>query len=462
MKHLLLAFFLIGLLVSCKKEFHPGLPSPGYWEKVTAGLKDSLSEIDFTRLDFARALLCKSNERQLYFLRVPFKHQNRSEDFLIVKTHSSGAIESGRIVHLKREGGGAAHPAFSTFTGSITIHSLRRQPILTSSIRNGYITALHPKLFSRAMVLPDEDVLPEVVVVAYINQYDAFSYSTWLLLNNLFDYSAVVNESAYSSGLYGWIDEGGGDGGYPSGNGGASSGSSPTPVPVEDLMEFEAESIYQAASKDVWKLFNCFNTVPSAGATYSIKLCVDIPSNNNPDASSTNSGTSAGHTFLSITKANGPSKVTQSFGFYPESAPSFLNPFGSLKSTIRDNGSSEYNAALEMTLSEGQFNLIKNNAINWSTLSYNLASYNCTNYALDIFNSVRSTPISIRPYEIILPDDPDTYAPQEPITITIDKSPQMLFRKLQEMKKNNAPEAAAITIDPSHASLSPVSYGECY
>src|SRR5690349_7405303 len=44
----------------------------------------------------------------------------------------------------------------------------------------------------------------------------------------------------------------------------------------------EEELTITPPSLDLKKAFNCFNQVPSGGAKYSIKLCVDVPDNNKP------------------------------------------------------------------------------------------------------------------------------------------------------------------------------------
>jgi hypothetical protein len=266
------------------------------------------------------------------------------------------------------------------------------------------------------------------------------------------------------SGYYSSLDgTGGGGGGYGGGYGGSGDGSLDYDVPVivDDLVKIEAEYIYNLPGVDLSKMFKCFDNVPSIGATYSIRLCSDIPSNSNPNASANFSAASGGHTFLTITKTNGSTSVTQSFGFYPSSQPSWIDPFSPVTSTLKDNGAQEINASLEMNLTETQFNTVKQNAISWSTRNYELTDYNCSNYAVDIFNSVRTTPIIIPGYQIVLPGNTNPWAPNNPITVTINKSPQMLFSKLQEMKNNNDPESSKIVIDQSHNYTAPISKGEC-
>lgn len=86
---------------------------------------------------------------------------------------------------------------------------------------------------------------------------------------------------------------------------------------------------------DLQKYFNCFDRIPDNGATYSIKLCADLPDNSNPDIVVV--GVTPGHAFLTITKTNGSQSVTQSFGFYPQSGP--LSIFaGAVGSKIVDDG----------------------------------------------------------------------------------------------------------------------------
>ena len=144
--------------------------------------------------------------------------------------------------------------------------------------------------------------------------------------------------------------------------------------------------------------------------------------------------------------------------------PSFLDPFGSIASTLKDNGVQEINASIEMNIDENQFNKVKQNAIAFSSRKYELADYNCTDYALDIFNSVRTNPIKVPPYKVILPGSTGamTFNPAaDPLAVFIEKSPQMLFSTLRQMKNSYHAEATRILIDQSHNYRSPVSKGEC-
>jgi len=463
MRHLTLITLTLLLIASCKKEINNNKPDlSGYVQNVKAALKDSLTSNDYAALDFNRAVLSKVDSVQLYLLRIPLKGKEIKNDFVIVKTKVDGKVERGKIVHMEGADTAFGNIGIKSFYGSITISSLKRDIQMQSAINNGYILAFHPQMNLRTTleapvypVYPGATVLPEVIVYSYINTSSGISGSDWWLLQSLFyDYSFGGGTSGYYSSLDGTSGGGGGGGGggYGDGYGGSGNG---------DMEEIEAEYIYNLPGVDLSKMFKCFDNVPSIGATYSIRLCSDIPSNSNPNASANFSAASGGHTFLTITKTNGSTSVTQSFGFYPSSQPSWIDPFSPVTSTLKDNGAQEINASLEMNLTETQFNTVKQNAISWSTRNYELTDYNCSNYAVDIFNSVRTTPIIIPGYQIVLPGNTNPWAPNNPVTVTINKSPQMLFSKLQEMKNNNDPESSKIVIDQSHNYTAPISKGEC-
>ena len=448
------------LIVSCKKEINSKNNFSGYIENVKTALKDSLSASDYATLDFSKPVLSKVDSVQLYLLRIPLKGKNIKNDFVLVKTNAGGKVERGKIIHLD----GAEKQG--RVDGDITISSLNRSTQLNSTINNGYISALHPQTNLRTSSLEpaysSATTLPEVIVYCYLDSYGGLSFSDWYLLESFFyDYGGGGSyEGSYSEDYYGPLD-GSGGGGSLGGGGYSGDGSTGGSILLDPVIEIEEEYIYTLPGIDLNKIFKCFDGVPSAGAYYTIKLCSDIPSNNNPGGSANFSAASGGHTFLTITKTNGSSGVTQSFGFYPSSTPSAWDPFAPVTSEIKDNGLQEINAGIEMDITENQFNAIKQNAITWTSKNYQLADYNCSNYAIDIFNSVRTIPLIIPGYQIILPGSTNPWAPGSQVTVTIDKSPQMLFLKLQEMKNRNDPEAANIRIDLSHNYKAPVSKGEC-
>jgi len=466
MKKLIYSMLSLVLLFSCRKEASQLTQENPLIAKSKAYLKDNLSPTDFQQLDFSKAIT-SNYDSGVSTVRVVFKGKRFSENFVALKLQN-GVIEAGKIIELSQSSvaNRAIIPTKQSFNGHITIQSLNRKANFQSAIKDGFVTVWHTKSVTeqqKAAVVPDPyQTLPEVVVVGYIpSGGGGVSWSTWMSILSLFDGGS--GGGYWGSNYYDSLDpfSGGSGGGGGGGGGGIGGGSGGGGIVVSEPIEFETEYTDGLPGVSLTKMFKCFDNVPSAGATYKIKLCSDVPSNSNPGASANFSSASGGHTFLTLTKTNGTSNITQSFGFYPQQTPSIWNPFGAIESEIKDNGVQEINASIDMSISESQFATIKQNSVNWSSRNYELADYNCSDYAVNIFNSVRSTPLIIPGYQIILPGNTNPWAPTDPITITINKSPQMLFRKLEEMKNANGSEAANIRIDQSHNYRAPVSKGEC-
>jgi|GEM_PF-767196 len=482
MKQLASATFFILLFYSCKKDAGKNLATSIYLSSVLSHLRDSLSRDEFNRLDTNKALLTEPGKAKYYTLRLPFTGKPIAEDFMLLRTDGSGNILQGQIVHLE-----SVIVSQGSFSGKIQLSALSGRVLLRSTISNGYIDAFHPSSHSGNQIkeidsktvtvlpAPDADWLPEVVVIGYGS---GSAPSSYISLDGLLGPSGA-----------GILAGGGGDagsGGEASGGGGGNSGgatgnSTPPPYspvdPSADLVRFsqeaglgvapalglEQEYVYSIPTIDIRKFFNCFDLVPSEGATYSIQLCVDLPINSTPNASMNFSGgVNAGHTFLIVTKSGGGINVTQCFGFYPQTAPSIWNPFLAIPSVMKDNGDKEINASLMMSIDSKQFDAIKTSAINLSTTPYTLDKSNCTDYALGVFNSVRSTPLTMQPY--VLRQSGIAMAngmSSSPITVTINNSPQNLYATLSVMKANGNTEESNIQLDLSHNLRSPISHGSC-
>ena len=197
-------------------------------------------------------------------------------------------------------------------------------------------------------------------------------------------------------------------------------------------------------SIDLQKFFNCFNNVPDNGATYTIKLCADLPVDGNPWP--VVNVLTPGHAFLTVTKTNGSQSVTQSFGFYPISGiRSIFN--SSCPSKFIDDGDHEFEASISMALSQSQFNTFKSVALNYTNnTDYDIDDFNCADFALNCFNSNRSGSDFL--------EIPDTYR----TIVNYGTTPNGIYEKLKDMKDNNHPEAANIFVGKTNA---PTSHGEC-
>jgi hypothetical protein len=201
---------------------------------------------------------------------------------------------------------------------------------------------------------------------------------------------------------------------------------------------------------DLARYFKCFTYIPDQGATYSVTVCADLPVDNNSGALLT-TNLHPGHAFLILTKTNGIFSLSQSFGFYPQnSLSSAFKAFVSSK--IGDDGvaSHEYDASIAMpSISKLDFQTVENMAVNLAnSQQYSLYNYNCTNYALQVYNSIRvNNPITVS-------DWIGSYT-----GINFGSTPNGLYETLVSMKtlfpNANNPN---ITVGPKYA---PASAGAC-
>jgi hypothetical protein len=465
---------------ACRKDGSPRDAASGnYLSYVMDQLTDSLSPGDRASLD-DHAVYKSDLGGGVSLLRIPIKGKAITGDFLLVSTDRTGRVLTGSLVHLERAGPAAPAP----FAGSVRLSTLGGRTFLESAINNGYIAAFHPGQSAtvkdlsvgETSLLDPYKPLPECIVVGYPNNNGYIDVSGYFidLAQMLPPRTSGVPGGGAPGGNGGNGGIGGGlGGGIGSGNSGAAGGVGNTggfiPLSVPDtggavpimvsIPPTGIEPDYSGGIPpvNVPRVFNCFDQVPSAGATYSVTICTDVPVNSDPLVIVNSGGSTFGHSFLVATKSNGTVSVTQSFGFYPAQNPSVWSPTDPVPSAVKDNGGQEVNGSLTMTVSADQFANFKATAIVNSTNAYLLTDYNCTDFALQCFNSMRSTPLTLVPITITLPATPSTPAPP----ITINNSPQMLYALMAAMKLNNAPEAGNISLDLTGNTKAPASHGEC-
>lgn len=246
-------------------------------------------------------------------------------------------------------------------------------------------------------------------------EYDTYWIECW----------RIFNETSCTAT---WIGEGSNT--YCSSGGGNEV---PIVINAEDPGEYYELTVI-ADSIRLAERFNCFNSVPTnSSTTYSIKICADIPVNSNPKAL-LDGNRSPGHTFLELTKTNGTTSVTQTIGFYPESATKAAFQVD-VNSMIVDNGVHPYDASLFMTVSAGQFERALVTAKNKSANDYNMTGYNCTAFALDVFNSAREPN-----NQLFVPNS----VPQNTIFSTYGKTPNGLYNKIKGMVSDGFSGASGI------------------
>lgn len=143
---------------------------------------------------------------------------------------------------------------------------------------------------------------------------------------------------------------------------------------------------------------NCFGTPDLNGdfidysqagnSSFELTLFADQPNPGNRDPFSGNpiSGIDLGHTFLSLSTNFGGTQKTGTFGFYPSSEVNLNNT--AVPMAIYDDGAHEYSVSVTIQLTCEEFNQVLNNSINATSNIYDLNDYNCTDYGIEIANSV--------------------------------------------------------------------------
>lgn len=395
-------------------------------EKAALILHDSLSAQEFNSLDFSKYSIYKDEKSNPNMITIPIKNKNINRFIILgfkdgkiignwvetdqsqvelinsiasgtIKTQSfdknissSVSFRENRVVQITRNENGNVKAANIRYTKY-------GKPIISSE---------GTQLLARPEADPDGYVwLPEVVVVGYKNNYTSFNfYSLFWAYNQAPSYIySYTTQNPYSGG----------------GGGGTNV----------DIPPYTIES---DQAIDLTKLLNCFNSVNSSGASYEIKLCTDLPVNYQPTALTTLLFT-PGHAFITLTKTNGNQSVSQSFGFYPlESKTSIFNDPVPSKMVYDKNH--EYNASIKFSLNPMQFDAAINKAKYLATNLYDLNDFNCTNYALDVFNEAidpnvgLAVPDWIGPPHIAQPGQPD---------INYGTTPNGLYKLLQQLSTNS-------------------------
>ncbi|TDW97073.1 hypothetical protein [Dinghuibacter silviterrae] len=481
MKRILLLLAFLPLAFSCRKSISPQTESSV--SILLHYLKDSLSATDYADLD-TTAILRSNTPDGITTWRVPLHNPPGSAHFLLVRTGPGGDLLQGRLFHFTR-----STPAGSpTYTGAVDVYSLGHQVLLRSGITEGYIDALHPVQIGNVTIdnmngatsMPASagaEVLPEVVVVGYIatpvSDFTAFVSVDDLLGSLGPGASANGTGAANGQGSPGTSVGGGGVGGgvssgviYIELNPG-DPGNENQPAGPGSIPSILVDQDYTASLPvvDLSKMFNCFdddNIVPSIGATYTITICSDVPVNALPEAAINNDPTSAGHSFLVVTKTNGTASLTQAFGFYPAQTPSVFNPFAPVPSNVKDNGGHEVNASYSINVSHDQFAGFRQTALNLSKNQYSLDNDNCTDFAVGSFNAAGGTQLNLPPLIVYMPATIMNGVTASPsYQVKIKNSPQGLYAALQQMKQQGGAQAANIHLDLSGKTQSPKSHGQC-
>jgi hypothetical protein len=411
---------MLVILFSCKKEFINESGNNSQLNTIKQQLKDSLSINDFKQLDFTKSVKLNSSHNNVTLLQIPFNDNNIEPHFILLKLEDNQLFSMGKIFSLSANQETIRKPGNLKFNGTINIYSLKRNLLITSSITNGYVDAFHQQSNSLSIVVVPTPTLPEVVLVAsYPPSGSNWLYSYWLNTQSMFFQGDV------SGGGNGW-SLGGAFGG---GGTGISNNGNPINIdyePVENL-----------AAIDIKKYIQCFTNIPDAGATCSIRILTDLPVDGEPTVFFDWQNGSPGHTFLQISKANGTQRIQQNIGFYPVSGWKNTLTTAPEDGKFVDNSGHEFNASLAMNLTPEQ---LQATLIHMQYLAnfirYDIDEYNCTDFALEVFNYKRGgNQLTIPKYDI-----PGGTAPGGTNT------PQGLYQQLKKMQNPANAESNNIII----------------
>ncbi|WP_336688001.1 MULTISPECIES: hypothetical protein [Bacteroidota] len=219
---------------------------------------------------------------------------------------------------------------------------------------------------------------------------------------------------------------GGGGGGGGGNNHGGGSG-----APASTYYNAPAEPI------NIQELINCFNNIPSnAQTTYKVTIHTHLANPNNAYQVYNVSDNDPGHAYITMQKTNGSVTRSLTFGFYPQAGTWMTGVKNAENSAIGQEvpGTRRSDGSDTISVSEAAFNNARNAALTGSTKKYDLNDFNCTNYALGVFNA------ALGGTGLQVPNSPIGY-----------KTPSSLYLKLNDMKTAGT---AGISLTPSMAPTS--------
>ncbi|MFZ4862908.1 hypothetical protein ACL9RF_12050 [Sphingobacterium sp. Mn56C] len=169
---------------------------------------------------------------------------------------------------------------------------------------------------------------------------------------------------------------------------------------------------------DLQKLLDCFkNILDNANTKYKVTLHVELADPNYPMLAIVSNG-SVGHAYITLEKSNGSDRRVLSYGFYPRESSilvplKYVVPSGMGEESSNDKRRSDISYPVDIT--KATFDQIINTSIQNSSKQYDLNSYNCTNYAVDVFNKT---------------------IPTHPIQASGYSTPSNLYSKLKALSPN--------------------------
>lgn len=155
-------------------------------------------------------------------------------------------------------------------------------------------------------------------------------------------------------------------------------------LPAEGISGKTAASIKvfkdRAASLEVF-------TELAENEIYQVTIAADVPDNTRP--MKVYHKKEPGHVFIILEQKDTTTGISKAlvWGFYPVRPVSSLI-FRNVPCELSDNSNREYNASATLRLTKEALLLLKQKAVELATKKYNLNTYNCYDYAVQLFNTV--------------------------------------------------------------------------
>ncbi|MES2331320.1 MAG: hypothetical protein V4539_17080 [Bacteroidota bacterium] len=402
MKRIILLVSGLLLLGACHKNAYP---VAGDGEIVQRILQRELSAADMNVADIStlQSATLRSGHH-IYRLRM-------GKENIVLETDGTNQFLKGAIYTIT--GSIAKNNGHTTYSGVFDRSDLSRKNAVHWSIDKGFAKELHSFTTVATNGTGQQHVnyecadctLPEVTVSASYPKSGGIDWFTWMSLLSMFDMGSQNDYIAVD-----WVFGGGG-------------GSSPS-APVITIDQENAENKDKIEPK---KYTDCFGSIPDGSTTlYTVTISTDLPTDGHPEIFYNWSDGSPGHAFIELNKSTPYGGVSQDFGFYPTSSYKLITLDNiNLASKVVDDGGHEYQARYTISVSAAQFQAAVN-AVNSARDTYNVGNYNCTDFALGVFNAAGGG-LTI-PRHSIPGFEVDGGS----------NTPQGLYEKIQSLKNNGA------------------------
>jgi hypothetical protein len=370
-------------------------------------LKTRMLQEDYALVDFGKAIVgnLRSGNKLYQF---PLRGR---EERVLVEFGDTDNIVAGVIFSAK--GSVTKHTHGPKYSGVLLQSGLDRRDTKQWVIKEGFAQPLDPGERLRIdgagsnpkiNTTCDDCTIPEVVV-SNSNTSTGISWASWLNLYSLFGMASPF-EYLNMAPNYG------------------SDGVDGTTVIIID---FEVPQNKERI--DPKKYTDCFGSIPDGPTTlYTVTISADLPTDGHPEIFYNWDDGSPGHAFIELSKSTPAGGVTQNFGFYPTSSYKLMALENiTLGSKLVDDGGHEYQARYTISVTAAQFQAAVN-AVNAAQSLYNVCFFNCTDFALGVFNAAGAN-FTI-PQHVIPGFGSDG-----------SNTPQGLYEKIQTLKDNGVANA---------------------